>query len=88
MYCKSCCNTWLFNKWIEEFLIKELKTGQIVIMDKVLTSKTYVNKNRDVLNASFHKSKKTREPIEQAGCNSDFSTTLLYVFETCREVLS
>lgn len=53
---KGSCNTELFNKWIEEFLIKELRTGQIVIMD----------------NASFHKSKKTRELIEQAGCKLIF----------------
>jgi len=36
-------------------------------MDKVLTSKTYINKNKDALNASFHKSKKTRELIEKMG---------------------
>ena len=46
----------IFNNWIEEFLIKELKTGQIDIMD----------------NASFYKSKKIRELIEQADCKLIF----------------
>lgn len=46
------CNTELFNAWIEQFLIKELKPDQVVIMD----------------NASFHKSTKTRELIESVGC--------------------
>lgn len=46
------CNTEFFNKWIEEFLITELKPGQTVIMD----------------NVSFHKSPKTKELIEKAGC--------------------
>ena len=46
------CNTDLFNMWIKDFLIPELKPGQIVILD----------------NASFHKSIKTKELIEAAGC--------------------
>lgn len=50
------CNTKLFNAWVERFLIKELKPGQIVIMD----------------NASFHKSVKTRELIESVGCKIIF----------------
>jgi hypothetical protein len=37
------CDTQLFETWVEQCLIKELVSGQIVIMD----------------NASFHKSKKT-----------------------------
>jgi transposase len=48
----GCCNAKLFEAWIEQFLIKELKPGQIVIMD----------------NASFHKSLKTKELIESVGC--------------------
>lgn len=46
------CNTILFENWVEQFLIKELKPGQTVIMD----------------NASFHKSAKTKELIESVGC--------------------
>ncbi|WP_341758093.1 IS630 family transposase [Candidatus Tisiphia endosymbiont of Ditula angustiorana] len=50
------CNTELFNNWVEKFLIKELKAGQIVVLD----------------NASFHKSKKTKELIESVGCKVIF----------------
>lgn len=50
------CNTELFNKWVEEFLIKELKPSQVVIMD----------------NAAFHKSQKTKELIESVGCRVIF----------------
>ena len=50
------CNTKLFEAWVEEFLIKELKPGQVVVMD----------------NASFHKSQKTQELIESVGCKLTF----------------
>ena len=50
------CTTEFFNKWVEEFLIKELIPGQTVIMD----------------NASFHKSPKTIELIEKVGCTVIF----------------
>lgn len=50
------CNTELFNNWVEEFLIKELKPGQVVIMD----------------NAAFHKSEKTVSLIESVGCKLIF----------------
>lgn len=56
MVFKGSCNTILFEKWIEKFLIKELKAGQIVIMD----------------NASFHKSQRARMLIESAGCRLIF----------------
>jgi transposase len=46
------CNTRFFEAWVEQFLIKELKPGQVVVMD----------------NASFHKSEKTKELIESVGC--------------------
>lgn len=49
---KGTCNTDFFNFWIEKCLIPELKPGQVVIMD----------------NATFHKSQKTKELIEGAGC--------------------
>lgn len=50
------CNTELFENWVEQFLIKELLPGQVVVMD----------------NASFHKSQKTRELIESAQCTLIF----------------
>ena len=50
------CHTKLFETWVEQVLIKELKAGQIVIMD----------------NAAFHKSKKTQELIESVGCSLIF----------------
>jgi transposase len=50
------CNTELFESWVEQFLVQELKPGQVVIMD----------------NASFHKSQKTRQLIESAGCRLIF----------------
>ena len=45
-------NTEVFNAWIEQALLPELKPNQTVVMD----------------NASFHKSHKTKELIESAGC--------------------
>lgn len=42
----------LFNGWLEKCLLPELQKGQVVVMD----------------NATFHKSKKTKELIESAGC--------------------
>lgn len=49
---KGTCNTQLFEIWIQKILIPELKKGQIVIMD----------------NATFHKSERTKNLIEEAGC--------------------
>lgn len=56
MVFNGSCNTELFNSWVEKFLLKELNAGQFVIMD----------------NASFHKSKKTKELIESVGCKVIF----------------
>ena len=56
MLFNGSCNTELFEAWLEQCLIKELKPGQIVIMD----------------NASFHKSQQTRDLIEAAGCKLIF----------------
>jgi transposase len=42
----------VFNLWVENILLPELKSGQVVILD----------------NASFHKSKTTRQLIESADC--------------------
>ena len=50
------CNTELFENWVEQFLIKELRPGQIVVMD----------------NATFHKSQKTKDLIESVGCRVIF----------------
>jgi hypothetical protein len=48
MVFNGSCNTELFENWVEQFLIKELKSGQVIVMD----------------NASFHKSQRTQELIE------------------------
>ncbi len=47
------CDTKLFNLWLKDFLIPELKPGQVVIMD----------------NATFHKSQYSQQLIKQAGCH-------------------
>jgi transposase len=46
----------LFNKWVKESFIKELKVEQVVIMD----------------NAAFHNSQKTQDLIEAIGCRLIF----------------
>ena len=46
------CDTMAFNAWLELMLLPVLKHGQTIILD----------------NASFHKSKKTKELIKSAGC--------------------
>ena len=56
MVFNGSCNTKLFEAWVEQVLIKELKAGQVVIMD----------------NASFHKSRKTKELIESVDCKVIF----------------
>lgn len=56
MIFNGSCNTKVFNKWVEDILVKELRPGQTIIMD----------------NASFHKSEKTKQLIESAGCNIIF----------------
>jgi transposase len=53
---KGTCNTSVFNTWIEKVLLPCLKPGQVVVMD----------------NATFHKSAKTRELIQSAGCKLVF----------------
>ncbi len=49
-------NTLVFNHWVKVCLVPDLKPGQVVVMD----------------NASFHKSKRTTELIEAAGCRVMF----------------
>ena len=53
MYFEGNTDTQIFNQWIEEFLIPELKSGQTVILD----------------NAAFHKSSRTTELIKSRNCN-------------------
>lgn len=53
MIYEGTCHSELFESWIENFLLPELIPGQTVIMD----------------NATFHKSLKTKNLIEQAGCH-------------------
>ncbi len=50
--CSCNVNTDVFNAYLKEFLVKELKPGQIVIMD----------------NYSIHRGKETKKIIEKAGC--------------------
>ena len=56
MVFNGTCNSQIFNNWVEQFLIKELEVGQVVVMD----------------NAAFHKSQKTQELIESVGCRIIF----------------
>ena len=53
------CDTVVFEAWVEQMLVPSLNSGQVVVMD----------------NASFHKSRRTRELIEQAGCQLVFLPT-------------
>ena len=56
MVFNGSCNTKLFETWVEQFLIKELKAGQVVVMD----------------NAAFHRSQRTKELIESVNCKIIF----------------
>ena len=56
MVFNGSCDRLLFETWVEEFLIKELKSGQFVVMD----------------NAAFHKSQRTKDLIESVGCKIIF----------------
>ena len=49
---RGTCDTLLFNMWVKDFLLAELKPEQVMIMD----------------NAAFHKSQETKKLIETAGC--------------------
>lgn len=53
---RGTCDTILFNVWVKDFLLPELKPSQVVIMD----------------NAAFHKSQETKKLIEAAGCRIFF----------------
>ncbi|WP_342638413.1 transposase [Orientia tsutsugamushi] len=56
MIFNDACNTRLFEAWVQQVLINELKPAQFVVID----------------NAAFHKSKKTKELIESVGCKVIF----------------
>lgn len=56
MLFEGYCNTEVVNVWLQEVLVPELKTGQVVIWD----------------NARFHQSSELREAIEAAGCRLVF----------------
>ena len=49
---RGTCDTVLFNMWVKDFFLPELKPGQVVMID----------------NAAFHKSQETKKLIETAGC--------------------
>ncbi len=53
------CNKDIFETYVQEILIKELKAGQIVVMD----------------NINFHKSTKVKTLIESVGCSILFLPT-------------
>jgi transposase len=53
MYFEGNTDAEIFNQWVEEFLVPELKPNQTIILD----------------NAAFHKSQRTTELIESANCN-------------------
>jgi hypothetical protein len=63
MLFNGSCDTELFENWVEHFLIKELKAGQLIIMD----------------NASFHRSEKTKKLIESVGCKVIFYHLILLI---------
>lgn len=53
---RGTCNTDLFNMWVKDFLVPELKSGQVVIMD----------------NAAFHKSQETKRLIYSSNLENWF----------------
>ena len=56
---EGTCDTDAFLSYVEQILIKELKVGQVVVMD----------------NINFHKNPKVKELIEKAGCSILFLPT-------------
>lgn len=49
---QGTCNTELFNVWLKQVMIPELKQGQVLILD----------------NATFHRSLVSKQLVEKAGC--------------------
>jgi hypothetical protein len=60
MYFEGNTDTEIFNQWIEEFLIPDLKPNQTVIMD----------------NAAFHKSQRTTELINSSKLPTSLPSTI------------
>ena len=56
---EGTCDTEVFLSYVEQILIKELKAGQVVVMD----------------NINFHKNPKAKELIESVGCRIIFLPT-------------
>jgi putative transposase len=56
---EGTCDTEVFLSYVEQILIKELKKGQMVVMD----------------NINFHKNPKVKELIESVGCKILFLPT-------------
>ena len=52
MLFEGTCNTEVFNQWLLHMLLPLLVTGSVIVMD----------------NATFHKSERTAQMIEDAGC--------------------
>lgn len=68
------CNAELFNLWLEEILLPNIPKESTIVMD----------------NAAFHKSAKTKEIIEAAGCHLLFLPTYspdLNLIEHCWHTL-
>lgn len=53
------CSSQLIESWLQKLLLPQLQPGQVIVMD----------------NAPFHKSRKIRELIEEAGCELLFLPT-------------
>ena len=53
---EGSCNRWVFEKWLQEKFLPELKPGQTIILD----------------NATFHKGEKIREIVESADCEIEY----------------
>ena len=52
MLFEGTCNAALFHDWLEQMLLPELVCGSVIVLD----------------NAAFHTARRTRQLVEQAGC--------------------
>ena len=52
MLFEGTCNTEVCNQWLEHMLLPDLVCGSVIVLD----------------NATFHKSARTRQLVEQCGC--------------------
>lgn len=53
---EGCCNRTIFEKWLSEKLLPELKPGLMIILD----------------NATFHKSERIKELVKAAQCELQY----------------